>query len=52
MYFLIEYNEGWRMTRHNSAEDFWGLFVLPSSLWIIFPTLVAATIISRLWREL
>ena len=51
-YFMIDWNEGWRMTGHNDAQTWWTLFFLPSSLWVVMPLLVATTIVARVWREL
>jgi hypothetical protein len=52
LYLAQDGLSGWKHSAHNSPSDFWLLYILPSSLWIVFPTLIVATIVSRLWREL
>jgi hypothetical protein len=52
LYLAQDGLSGWKHTAHNAPADFWLLYILPSSLWVVFPTLVVAVIVSRLWREL
>ena len=51
-YALIDVNENYAHSAHNTPFDFWVAYVFPSSLWVVFPIAVTTTIVSRLWQEL
>lgn len=40
IYFTLEHLSGYVYTGHNAPFDFWFLYILPSSVWIILPLLV------------
>ena len=51
-YALIDVSENFSHSGHNTPFDFWVVYVLPSSFWVVFPVLVCWVIISRIWSEL
>ena len=51
-YALIDVNSGYSHSGHNTPADFWLLYVLPSSLWVVFPLAVVAVVTTRVWGEL
>jgi hypothetical protein len=42
----------WKNTRHNDAATFYQLYILPSSFWLVIPTLIAVNIGSRIAKVL
>jgi len=48
IYFLMEYGEGLKYTKHNSLPDLLLYVVIPSAFWLVIPLIVAGDCWSKL----